>query len=165
MSAVDVALLAYCAGVIDSDGTIGIKQSTYAMRVVGDSSQATYSERIKVKQVEPEAVTLLHQLFGGSFRIEKSSLKSGRPFYAWQVTDLQCTNVCRALLPYLRIKLRQAENVLELRSVKDASRAARWKRPKGQTGASRRSEEHTAAMHAAYVKSKGLNSVGIQVSE
>lgn len=28
--------LAYCAGVIDSDGTIGVKRSTYAMRITRD---------------------------------------------------------------------------------------------------------------------------------
>jgi hypothetical protein len=156
-----IAELAYCAGVIDSDGTIGIKRSTYGMRVRGDSSQATYSERIKVKQVESQAVDLLHDIFGGSFRIEAASLKSGRPLFAWHVTDLQCTSVCLALLPFLRIKKRQAENVLALRSVKEASRVQRWKRPKGQIGASRRAVEHTEAMDATYVIAKELNRVGI----
>ncbi len=39
-------ITSYLAGCIDSDGTIGIKKSTYAMRVTGDSGQPTYSERL-----------------------------------------------------------------------------------------------------------------------
>lgn len=154
------AELAYCAGVVDSDGSIGVKRSTYGMRVRGDATQPTYSERIKVKQVEPEAVTLLHRIFGGSYRVEKTSLKSGRAFYAWQVTDKQASIVCAALMPFLRIKKAQAENVLALRAAKHASMIQRRQRPAGQTGASKRSPEITAAMEAVYIRAKELNRVG-----
>jgi hypothetical protein len=37
----DKLILAYLAGVLDSDGTIGVKRSTYSMRVIGDSAQPT----------------------------------------------------------------------------------------------------------------------------
>lgn len=152
--------LAYCAGVIDSDGTIGIKRSTYNMRVLGDATQPTYSERIKVKQVEPEAVALLHGIFGGSYRIEKTGLKSGRPLYAWQVTDRKASIVAAALHPYLRIKKAQAENVLALRAIKDASVLQRRQRPKGQTGPNARAPHLSAAMEEAYTQAKELNRVG-----
>ena len=55
----DSHILAYLAGVIDSDGSIGIKRSTYAMRH-GNGGQATYSERVMCRQVTPEAVRLLN---------------------------------------------------------------------------------------------------------
>lgn len=100
----DESVLAYCAGVIDSDGYIGIKCSTYSMRVTGDSRQPTYSERICVKQVEPEAVTLLHGIFGGTFTSARSYSRKGRPLYSWQVTDKRAAGCLAAIVPFLRIK-------------------------------------------------------------
>ena len=66
------AELAYCAGVIDSDGTIGIKRGNSG--VGKDCTQPSYGERITVKQVEPHAIDLLHRVFGGARRVEKPSL-------------------------------------------------------------------------------------------
>src|SRR5262245_15631447 len=79
--------LAYCAGVIDSDGTIGIKKNTYKVRVVRDSSQPTYSARICVRQVEREAIELLASLFGGSIRLGKPYAKRGKPLWSWEIRD------------------------------------------------------------------------------
>ena len=101
--------LAYCAGVIDSDGTIGVKRSTYAMRVTGDSKQPTFSERICVKQVEPQAVDLLHKLFGGTRHIEDPNAKRGRQLYSWQVTDKRAANCLILIAPFLRIKRHYAK--------------------------------------------------------
>ena len=67
------SVLAYCAGVSDSDGTIGVKHSTYQMRRFGYGN-GTYSARITVRQVEPQAVDLLHSVFGGARSIAKPSV-------------------------------------------------------------------------------------------
>lgn len=155
------AELAYCAGVIDSDGSISVRRSTYAMRVRGDAGQPIYSERIKVKQVERQAVDLLHRIFAGSFRIETTSLKSGRPFYAWEVTDRRAAVCLTALHPYLRIKQAQAENALRLRGLKMQTAVARVKKGRGQVGCTPRSPEHSEQMQALFLRSKELNSVGI----
>jgi hypothetical protein len=157
----DDRVLAYCAGVIDSDGTIGVKRSTYAMRVVGDSTQAIYSERICVKQVEPHAIELLHRTFGGRRGIDDPSAKRGRALHVWQVTDLKAAACLRAVLPYLRIKASQAENCLALRAVKEQSKRARVAPGRGHAGASRRPAELTQAMEAHYQRAKALNVVGV----
>lgn len=117
--------LAYIAGVIDSDGTIGIKRNTYSMRVVGDSTQPTYSERVCLKQVEPHAVDLIHKLFGGSRYITKPSVRRGRRLYTWQVTDLKAASFLQAIISFLLIKNKQARNCLKLRAVKNLSKNAR----------------------------------------
>jgi hypothetical protein len=152
--------LAYCAGVIDSDGCIRVKRSTYAMRVTGDAGQPTYSELVCVKQVTPEAVDLLHGLFGGRRAIEGPSAKRGRPLHVWQVTDKRATACLRALLPYLRIKRQHAENCLELRRLKDESRAARTCFGRGHVGGKVRPQEISEAMQATHVRAKSLNVVG-----
>lgn len=154
-------LLAYCAGVIDSDGYIGIKRSTYSMRVTGDSGQPVFSERVAVKQVELEAVSLLHSLFGGTLLIAKPSAKRGRPLHSWQVTDRKAAICLRALLPFLRIKRRQAENCLSLRTLKEESKKARVAFGRGHAGSSSRPAHFSDAMERFYARAKTLNAVGI----
>ena len=152
--------LAYCAGVIDSDGTIGVKMSTYAMRH-GNGGQPNYSERICVKQVEPQAVDLLTSLFGGSRYISKPSAKKGRTLFSWQVTDQKASAVLRAILPFLRIKRSQAENCLRLRDVKEASKRARVARGRGHVGSAKRTQEHGDAMAEIARVARALNRVGV----
>lgn len=152
--------LAYCAGIIDADGTIGIKRNTYAMRVVGDCGQPTYSERVCVKQVEPHAVDLLHSLFGGYRFTAKASTKGGKPLEGWQVTDLKAAAVLRAVLPFLRIKAEQARNCLALRTIKERSKKARVAKRRGHMGSARRTPEHSTNMEALCARAHELNRVG-----
>lgn len=96
------------AGVVDSDGYIGVhrkKAGTWA---------ANYQPRIAVKQVTPEAVDLFAASFGGHRYDGKPTAERGRPLLIWQAHSAAAGRVCEALLPYLRIKRRQAENVLRL---------------------------------------------------
>lgn len=158
---VKVEDLAYCAGVIDSDGTIGVKRSTYSMRVTGDSKQPTYSERICVKQVTPEAIDLLRHIFGGTRYYEAPSARMGKRLYVWQVTDLKAAACLVALLPFLRIKANQARNCLALREVKSASKKARVARGRGHAGSASRPAEMSAAMEHHYTTAKELNRVGV----
>lgn len=155
--------LAYLAGVIDSDGTIGIKRSTYAMRVRKDAGAPMYSERIAVKQVTPEAIDLLKLTFGGYRFVTKSSLKNGRLLHGWQVTDLAAAKCLTAIRPFLRIKTAQADNCLALRSVKDRSRAERTPFGRGHVGGIARSEGASAEMEGLYVLAHELNAVGLKL--
>lgn len=88
------AVLAYAAGVIDSDGSIGIRRSTYNMRVTGDASQPVYSVRVCVKQVTSEAVELLKETFGGSLMMQKPSLRKGKPLHYWEITNRRAASTC-----------------------------------------------------------------------
>ena len=110
---------AYMAGIMDADGYFTIKRSTYAMRVRGDATQPVFSERVGIKQVTPQAVEFLAQHFGGSVRIEKASAQNGKPLYSWQITNKMAARLVETLMPYLRIKRRQAEILLQLRESKD----------------------------------------------
>jgi len=106
--------LAYAAGVIDSDGYIGVRHSDYRVRVVKDCQTPTYSARAQVKQVEPQAIDLLQAMWGGYRGFQDPSAKRGRPLHAWQVHSAGAGRVLEAVLPYLRIKRAQAENALEV---------------------------------------------------
>lgn len=154
--------IAYCAGVVDSDGTIGIKRSTYSMRVVADCGGPTYSERICVKQVEFAAIETLHRLFGGSLYIQDPNAQRGRSLYTWQVTDKKAASALTCLLPHLRIKRAQALNALELRAAKGESVKLRKVAAagKGTIGGAPRDSAISALMQSLYERSKELNSVG-----
>jgi hypothetical protein len=158
----DTQHLAYAAGVIDSDGYIGVKRSTYQMRVTGDAGQPTYSERICVKQVETGAVYLLKELFGGTMTMGKPTAKKGRPLHTWQVTDRKAADCLLALMPYLRIKREQALNCLDLRSAKERSAVERVAYGRGHQGAARRPADISALMQRTYERGKELNAVGIR---
>lgn len=152
--------LAYCAGVIDSDGTIGIKRSTYAMRCRGDASQAMYSERVGVRQVEPAAIEVLHRLFGGYRGINDPNAKRGKPLHCWQVSDMRAARCLALIVPYLRIKRAQAENCLSLREVKDASKAWRVQKGRGTVGSLPRPQHFTEQMERHLAIARALNVVG-----
>jgi excisionase family DNA binding protein len=114
--------LAYCAGVVDSDGYIGVHRNTYAMRVRGDATQPIYQARVQVKQVTPEAIDLLYGLFGGHRYDGKPTAQGGRPLDVWQIHSATCIPVLTALMPYLRIKRAQAQNALEVASLAGTGR-------------------------------------------
>jgi hypothetical protein len=146
----DPLVLAYLAGVIDSDGTIGIKRSTYAMRVRGDAGSPMYSERIHIRQVERAALDLFAATFGGSVTTARASTPNGRPLFVWGQTDRKAARALDALLPYLRIKRTQAENCLALRAVKVESASARVAVGRGHVGSAPRPTALTDAMEALY---------------
>jgi len=153
--------LAYLAGVLDSDGTIGIKKNTYAVRVLKNSTQATYSERVHIRQVTPQALDLFVEVFGGKLGKAKPSAPNGRELWTWGVTDKRAVTVLRALIPFLRIKRSQAINCIALRALKTTSAKQRIAKGRGHVGASVRSLDLSNRMEARYQQAKSLNHVGI----
>lgn len=159
--ALDESVVAYCAGVIDSDGTIGIKKNSYAMRVVGDCGQASYSARICVRQVSTAALDVLAAAFGGSVRPAKTYAKRGRPMFTWEVRDILAERALRILRTHLRIKREQAENCLALRDLIAESKAARVAHGRGHVGAAARPAALTEKMEALVARAHTLNRVGL----
>jgi hypothetical protein len=156
--------LAYLAGAIDSDGTIGVKRSTYAMRVTGDANAPVFSERLALRQVTPIIPQMLKARFGGSLYMTKPYSARGKPLWSWAATDLKANAALLALLPYLRIKRGQALNCIALRALKAESKIAKVATGRGHAGAAHRPAELTARMDALYAQAKALNAVGQQAA-
>lgn len=154
-------IYAYLAGAVDSDGTIGIKRSTYAMRVRRNASAAIFSERVALRQVTPTIPTILREHFGGSLYITKPSTSGGRPLYSWAATDQRAIACLRAIAPYLRIKRQQADTCFALREVKRISKRAKVAKGRGHAGAAHRPQSLTDKMESLYVEAKRLNAVGV----
>lgn len=117
--------LGYCAGVLDSDGHIGVHVNWYKVKSgkYADSKQPTYQPRCSVKQLDPEAVELFADLFAGHTYVDKGNQRgSRRPINIWQVHSKATRRVLETLRPHLRIKGRQADLALELCDLNSAPR-------------------------------------------
>lgn len=157
-----VDVLAYAAGVIDSDGSIGVRRSTYAMRVRGDAGAPTFSARVCVKQVTPQAVALLKETFGGSLMMQRPSVSRGKPLHYWEIHSRSAVACLHLILPYLRIKREQAENCIALYALVTRSKSERVARGRKHAGSAPRDPALTAEMEVLYEKAKALNCTGVR---
>ena len=121
----NILLLAYLAGAIDSDGSISIRRSTYGRRKLKNRISPVYYPRISLRQTSPMIPNLLKETFGGFICIDKPSAKKGKILYGYEATNLIGERAIRQLLPYLRLKKRQAEIILELQEVRKSGRDGR----------------------------------------
>ena len=116
----DETLLAYIAGVIDADGSITIAVTTPSR----NGSTLRYSEKVSLAQVNPQAIDLLREHFGGGLSIQKRRGISRRPLYRWQIGCRKAAKFLEQILPFLRIKRQQAEICLNLHKIKQRGRIA-----------------------------------------
>lgn len=164
-------IAAYLAGAMDSDGSIGIRRSTYAMRVRGDARAPVYSERVCLKQVTPQVPQLLRETFGGSLMLQSPSTTNGRALHYWEGTNRVASAALLVLLPHLRIKREQALTVLMLRASKDRPRSETHEHRVAAdsltgtgTHAIRRMQVSAAVLderEALYLRIQELNRVGV----
>lgn len=106
--------LAYLAGIMDSDGNLRIyKQTVPGMR------WPHYRINIRCAQVEPSpAIRLLAQTFGGRIARKPARWANHRDLEEWNLHDRTASAAIKSLLPYLRVKWREACLLLELRHLK-----------------------------------------------
>ncbi len=108
--------LAYLAGIMDSDGNFRISR-----RNVREMRWPQYRINVRCAQVAPSpAVDLLKATFGGQISILTDHRPTHRDLVAWNVHDRGAVPALEALLPYLRVKWRDALLLLELRVLKSA---------------------------------------------
>lgn len=106
-------ILAYLAGIADGEAYIGIKKSKPYKNLSGRANYG-YHERIQIRMVERGALSLFEHVLGGWCYPEKSHSKKGRPLFCYQASDRKAAEICKLLLPFLRVKRKQAITVLKL---------------------------------------------------
>jgi len=87
--------LAYIAGIIDGDGSIGVNRWKGGYRIA-----------IQVCMRNPKVPVWLKQTIGGCL-VETS--KDNKPLYKWVVGGEQGKKLCQSILPYLVEKIMQAK--------------------------------------------------------
>jgi hypothetical protein len=164
------ACIAYCAGLIDGEGCIRIKRTEWAL-YRADRKTPGFHASIQVKMVNKNAVDFLAECLSGRVRLEKQQQPNRRPLYVWSITDQKAEDACILLLPYLRVKTRQAELILRLRS-QQRQRSSHMTKVIGtrqfpnEHGTIRiietkcLSDEYIAGLQTIYEESRRLNAVG-----
>ncbi len=119
------------AGVLDSDGHIGVHVNWYRVKTVGDARQPTFQPRVSVKQIDEGATSLFADVFGGHLYVDESACRrgSGRAMNVWQVHSRTAVVIVEQLRPFLRIKTRQADLIIELGRINASPRRRRWDVP------------------------------------
>ena len=114
-------ILAYLAGIADGEGTFYIKK-----RKVAGCKNPLYEERFSIKITSKEIVELFKKVFKrGSVTIEgklyqseaqiQAGIKRNRKLYLYEAGDKVAATIAYYLHPYLIIKKRQSELLVELR--------------------------------------------------
>lgn len=113
-----VAEAAYMAGIMDGEGTFYIGNYS-GNRKNGDKHFQTL---IAVATTDKSLMEWLFNTFGGGFReyTPKQMAKNSRKqVYRWQATSNRMLHICEIILPYLVIKKRQSEIMIEIRKTFD----------------------------------------------
>ena len=121
--------IAYIAGIVDGEGYVGIKRSTWGMRNRDDIHCPTYSEIVQVKMNCRAVLECIQEQFGGTLTTEKrvyhsvSGFATKRIMSVYRATDKVAVRLITAVRPLLIEKARQADCILALRKSKDSKKA------------------------------------------
>ena len=116
-------LYAYMAGIVDGEGSISVKS---------ESKSRPYIIYLNVTNCNYDMIYLFEKEFGGKVRSRKPKNKNWKLCYEWILSKKQAATTLKLLLPYIRIKRRQALLVLRLASIKTWYNGGylRWNRDK-----------------------------------
>lgn len=98
--------LAYAAGIIDGEGSIGWYKPK--------ASKATYRVRLSVAMTDIEGPAHMEETFGGSVYEQSRKTGAGKTMYVWQLTCKNAADALELVAPYLKIKRGKAELAIDL---------------------------------------------------
>lgn len=103
--------LAYIAGLIDGEGTVGI----YKKNPIKPTHKVAYRERVAISNSNTEVLDYIHQFFPGCIAKNTRYSDKHSPMFRLEYHVLKARPILEACLPYMRIKKKQAEMVLAYR--------------------------------------------------
>jgi len=114
---------AYLAGILDGEGCVAVRKSGYLQRRTGKRVYYLHASVVIVNTYRP-VLALFRKFFGGHLR-PRTKIAGRQQTYSLTVADFKAATLLTSLLPYLRIKKRQA--VLTLRCQQMNTRRATQK--------------------------------------
>ena len=135
--------LAYTAGIVDGEGTIGI------YRIPHKNGKASYILQVFVGNTNEWLIQWLRFAFGGSI-VYRPSLEDSnhKPSWVWRLTANKALRFLNLVYPYLRLKKPQADLAIKFQS----PRLGQGHHP---------TEEQRAVEEAQKIIMHGLNKRGI----
>jgi hypothetical protein len=106
-------ILAYMAGIVDGEGSISM--GSYSKSAIGTPQFTTY---LSICSTDKPLTDWLSNTFGIKpilYTPKQLAKNSRRPVWRWQVSGDRLLHICELILPYLIIKKRQAEIMIEMR--------------------------------------------------
>lgn len=140
---------AYMAGIFDGEGSVGI------YLVKGGKGYSYHALKATVSMVEPVAVTMLHEAYGGGLFLQDVKANS-RTRLNFNVHGQNCVDMLIDLSPYLRVKRPQADVAIEYWY---ARTDMRWEKDvKGKVTTVRMTEEEWQLRESFRLRMFALNS-------
>ena len=100
--------LSYIAGFIDADGAIMLQKH----HRINLGWNPTYTPVIQAYGSKKEPIEYIQSIFGGNIRRGK---RNGKQYeYNWQIAGSKIKWILKSLLPYLKIKKKQAKILIKL---------------------------------------------------
>ncbi len=96
--------LAYCAGIIDGEGSISI-----TLRGGRGRWRPMHSLVCSVAMTSSEAIGLLENMFGGMVRVAMAKSQKHKNQWIWSISADRAEACLSKILPFLRVKRRQAD--------------------------------------------------------
>lgn len=124
MRVLDVATLAYCAGIIDGEGYVGCSRKSPR----GTSISYRFVVRVFVTMADREPVEMVARLVGAPVSVRDRKAKpTHSAMFQMEVQSHRAVQLLKLLMPYLVCKKRQAELAIELYDLKAKSGQFRTK--------------------------------------
>jgi hypothetical protein len=101
--------LAYCAGIMDGEGTICLSRGSNSSLKKAD----WIYPRLIVVNTNQACLRPFVSLWGGKIHSKVSDKDHHKPCFYWSITGRKAASAARELLSYLLIKRRQAELIIE----------------------------------------------------
>ena len=114
----DSEFLAYLAGVIDSDGSIGISRRTEKTNTHGYSYREALQITWKRSDGAIDFLSKLKSIYGGSLGFYTGGFNNKTQTVRYSTDGKGTEKIVKDILPYLKLKRKQAELVLEMRGLK-----------------------------------------------
>jgi hypothetical protein len=114
----DIATLAYAAGIVDGEGTIGIRLQN------NGAGKFYHTFKVRVANTDKDIIEWLTEQFGGSWGTKAAGTNGTRntkESYHWTLTSGRAGSFLAAIRPYMRIKAPQADLALALVATKQRS--------------------------------------------
>src|SRR3990167_11058591 len=104
---------AYLAGFVDGEGHISIYP--YVRKDKGREDETYYKVNFKVANTDQKLIESFKASYGGWVYTQNKSLRhaSHKTLYTWSLDSKNAELVLQTIFPYLRVKRRQCELVLE----------------------------------------------------
>lgn len=107
--------LAYIAGLVDGEGYVGLVKTSEIRRrkKIKDNITHCFAPTVKINMTSRVAIQFIQSIFGGKIYFTPKPAPN-RDVYDWQLTNKKdCKRVLEEILPFLRLKKRQAEILLD----------------------------------------------------